>query len=116
MSPAGGTEFDNTEYQKRLAKTLLEKISRQPDKRRTPSEIYEEVFEPLPRSYSEELVKYVVEKMVQHSDGVIDRCNDDSDQIQIVNRRVGEYIKVHLETDGDPFPEVDPEPFQEQSS
>lgn len=116
MSSSDAGEFDNSEYQKQLAKTLLKQVNNQPDVARTPEEIYEEFFEPIPGPCTQELIEYLVERMVQHDDGIVERCDNYSDRIRIRRSRVGEYIKVHLDTDGDPFPEVDPTPFQEQSS
>jgi len=106
-------EFDNSEYQKELGRILLKKLNSQPDTARTPEQIYEDFFEPLPHRSSQGLIEYLVERMVQHDDGIIGWCGDDSEKIQVTSGRVGEYIQTHLKSAGDPFPEVDPTPFEQ---
>ena len=114
MSSSGVGEFDNSEYQKLLAKILLKNVNSQPDTTPTPEEIYENFFEPMPSRCSQPLIEYVIKRLIKHEDGIVEWCDDDSDRIQIMSNRVGEYIQVHLQSDRDPFPEVDPAPFQEQ--
>lgn len=116
MSSSGSGEFDNSDYQKDLCKFLLKNLSQHPDTPKTPEEIYEAYFEPAPHPCSQELIAYLVERMVQHEDRIVARCEDDPDCIQLISRRVGGYIQTHLETAGDPFPSVDPEPFRDGES
>lgn len=115
MSSVGGGEFDNSEYQKQLAKVFLKQMNKQPDVARTPEEIYEAFFDPMPSQCTQELIDYLLERMVQHDDGIVEWCDNDSDRVRIRSSRVTEYIKTHLNTPGDPFPEVEPAPFRDQS-
>ena len=113
MSSVSGGEFDNSEYQKQLAKIFLKQMNKHPDVARTPEEIYTAFFDPIPGPCTQELIEYLLERMVQHDDGIVERCNNDSDRVRIKSSRVTEYIRTHLDTSGDPFPEVDPAPFRE---
>ncbi len=108
MTSAGSSGFDNSKHQKKLAKPLLKKLNNQPNTARTPKEIYEEFLDPMPMDCSLNLVKYLLERMIQHEDAIIGYCDEDSECIQIIRRRVGDYIDTHLDTPGDPFPELDP--------
>lgn len=114
--PEGG-EFDNSDYQKELAERLLKKLNNQPDCPRSPAEIYESYFQPLPGPCTEELIEYLIERLVSHCDAPVEWCDEDPDCIAIIrSSRVSSYIQTHLYTEGDPFPEVDPEPFRDRDS
>lgn len=104
-------EFDNSEFQKQLAKILLKELNRESDTPHTPEEIYENFFEPIPVPCSVELVTYTIKRILEHDDEVLSARGEYPCPVEIVPAQVGEYIQVHLDTAGDPFPEVDPEPY-----
>lgn len=93
-------------------------MNSQPDVARTITEIHEEFFAPLPHNPPQELIEYTIERMLQHDDSIIEYSDSDNGSgcIRIERRRVSEYIKVHLDTRGDPFPDIDPTPFRNQGS
>ena len=106
-------EVDNSALQKQLSKVILKRLNSKPNQLLTPTEVYERYLEPTALTCSEELVAYVIERMIRHDDGIVSRSDGESNCIEVESARVKDYIQTHLVTPGDPFPDVDPEPFFE---
>ena len=113
MSSSVAGEVDNSALQKQISKVILKSLNSKPNQSLTPTEVYEYYFEPAASTCSEELVAYVIERMIRHEDGIVSRSDGESNCIEVEGARVRDYIKTHLATPGDPFPDVDPEPFFE---
>jgi hypothetical protein len=107
--------FGNYEHQKRLAKAIVKQLGKQPDTERTPVEIYEKYLKPGPLSCSLPLTEYLIERLVCHDDGIVERCADNANAVQVDPRRIDDYIHTHLDAESNPFPDVDPTPYRDRS-